>query len=263
MLAAFAFIFGSIIGSFLNVCISRIPNGESVISPSSHCAKCRRTIPFYDNIPLISYWVLRGRCRACGERISPRYFVVELITALMAVALYHRLGLGYEFFVGFVFVAAMIAASFIDLDAWIIPDVISLPGVVFGFVFSTVGYLIGTSPRQFLPSPLSSLIGIVLGGGFLWLVAEIYERIRNKEGMGGGDIKLLAMIGAFLGGPSFPIVLFIASVLGSAVGLALMVLKRTGFKPDLAIPFGPFLCGGGVLFLFFSEELLEVYRPLF
>lgn len=262
MLHSIAFIFGAMVGSFLNVCIARIPNEESVIHPPSHCPKCKAAIPFYCNIPLLSYVFLRGRCRSCSERISPRYFVVELLMGLMAAALYYRFGLSYEFFVGFIFIASMIVISFIDLDAWIIPNQISLPGIILGLVFSVVGSFIGGEQSyEFLPSPFSSLIGIVVGGGFLWAVAEIYERIRKKDGMGGGDIKLLAMIGAFLGWPSFPITLFIASVLGSAVGLVVMIIKKTGFKPDLAIPFGPFLCTSAVLFLFFSKEIIEFYLP--
>ena len=137
-----AFVFGAIVGSFLNVCIARIPNEESVIHPPSHCPKCKAAIPFYCNIPLLSYLLLRGRCRSCAERISPRYFLVELLTGLLAVALYYHLGLGFEFAVGFVFVAALIVISFIDLDVRIVPDVISLPGIVLGLCFSLVGYFV-------------------------------------------------------------------------------------------------------------------------
>jgi leader peptidase (prepilin peptidase)/N-methyltransferase len=261
LLPVFTFTLGAMVGSFLNVCIARIPNDESIVYPASHCPKCKAPIPFYCNIPLISYVWLRARCRSCSEPISSRYFLVELLTGLMALALYYRFSFGFEFIVGFIFVGALIVISFIDLDVWIIPNEISLPGIVLGFLFSVVGYFLDGERYEFLPSPLSSLVGIIAGGGFLWAVAEIYERVRKKEGMGGGDIKLLAMIGSFLGGLSFPITLFIASVLGSAVGLVVMVLKKTGFKPDLAIPFGPFLCTSAVLFLFFSKEIVEFIFP--
>jgi len=253
------FILGAIVGSFLNVCIGRIPKEESIVRPPSHCLNCNKPIAFYDNIPLISYLLLRGRCRSCSERISLRYFFVELSMGLLAVALYYRFGLSYEFFVGFVFVAALIAISFIDLDVRIVPDVISLPGIVLGFLFSVVGYFFIGAKDEIIPTPVSSLIGIVAGGGFLLATAWIYEKITGVEGMGGGDIKLLAMIGAFLGWPSIPITLFFASVVGSVVGLTCMLLTGAGRR--LALPFAPFLCSGAVLFIFFGEELIQLYLP--
>jgi leader peptidase (prepilin peptidase) / N-methyltransferase len=252
-----AFIFGAIVGSFLNVCIARIPNGESVIHPPSHCPKCNVPIPFYDNIPLVSYLFLKARCRACGERISFRYFVVELLMASLSVALYYQFGLSLAFAVGFVFIAALIVISFIDLDVRIVPDVISLPGIVAGLVFSVVGrYVIG-DPFELVPSPLSSLIGILAGGGFLLALAWAYESFTGVEGMGGGDIKLLAMIGAFLGWPAIPLTLFFSSLGGSVVGLTAMLIKGVGRR--YALPFAPFLCLGAILYLFFGRELVQFY----
>jgi leader peptidase (prepilin peptidase) / N-methyltransferase len=257
---AVVFIFGAIVGSFLNVCITRIPNDESVIHPSSHCPKCKAPIPFYFNIPLLSYVLLRGRCRACAERISPRYFVVELLMGLFAVALYYRFGLSYEFLVGFVFVAAMIVISVIDLDVRIVPDVISLPGIVLGFLFSGVGFFISAAiTDDVIPTPVSSAIGILAGGGFLLATAWLYEKVTGVEGMGGGDIKLLAMIGAFLGWPSVPVTLFIASILGSVIGIICMVLTGAGRR--LALPFAPFLCSGAIIHLFFGAEIIQFYLP--
>ncbi|MGH7817189.1 MAG: prepilin peptidase [Candidatus Binatia bacterium] len=255
----FTFLFGAIVGSFLNVCISRIPNGESIIHPPSHCPKCKTPIAFYDNVPLLSYLVLRGRCRSCSERIAPRYFVVELLMALFSLALFSWFGLGFSFLVSFVFVAALIVISFIDLDVRIVPDVISLPGIVLGLVFSGVGYFFFLDESTIIPSPLSSLIGIVTGGGFLLATAWVYEKFTGVEGMGGGDIKLLAMIGAFLGWPAIPVTLFIASLLGSVVGIACMVLTGAGRR--LALPFAPFLCSGALLYLFFANEIIELYLP--
>jgi leader peptidase (prepilin peptidase)/N-methyltransferase len=254
-----SFIFGATIGSFLNVCIGRIPNGESIIRPPSHCVRCQGAIAFYDNIPLISYLMLRGRCRTCGERFSPRYFLVEFLMGLLTLALYYRFGLGFEFLVGFIFVAAMIVISFIDLDVRIVPDVISLPGIVLGLALSIIGYFLNSGSTTLIPGPVSSLIGIIAGGGFLLATAWIYEKITGVEGMGGGDIKLLAMIGAFLGWPSIPMTLFFASVVGSVVGLTCMVLTGSGRR--LALPFAPFLCSGAVLFVFFGEELIQFYLP--
>jgi len=257
--AVFAFIFGTIVGSFLNVCIGRIPNDESVVFPASHCPKCKASIVFYDNFPLVSYLWLQGKCRACRERISPRYFFVELLTGLVAMALYSRFGLSYTFAVSFVFAAALIVISFIDLAVRIVPDVISLPGIIGGLVFSVMGYFVFTDSSEILPTPLSSLIGILVGGGFLLATAWIYEKVTGVDGMGGGDIKLLAMIGAFLGWPSVPVTLFVASVLGSVIGLGLMVVTGAGRR--LALPFAPFLCSGALIYLFYGEVLIQFYLP--
>jgi len=251
------FLFGAIVGSFLNVCILRIPNGASIVSPPSHCPKCKAAIAFYDNIPLISYLILRARCRACSERISPRYFVVELLTAVLAVALFDRFGFGYSFLVSFAFVGALIVISFIDLDVRIVPDVISLPGIIVGLALSVAGYFLVSGESPIVPSPVSSVLGILAGGGFLLATAWIYEKVTGVEGMGGGDIKLLAMIGAFLGWPSIPITLFFASLVGSVVGIACMV--ATGAGRRLALPFAPFLCSGALLFIFFGEDLIQFY----
>lgn len=251
------FIFGAVVGSFLNVCILRIPEGESVIHPPSHCPKCKAPIAFYDNIPFFSYLILRGRCRACRERISPRYFAVELLTAAMTVALFYNFGLGPAFFSSFIFVAALIVISFIDLDVMIIPDVISLPGIVLGLVFSLVGRYVIDDPFEIIPSPLSSLIGLVVGGGFLLAVGWIYAMFTKVEGMGGGDIKLFAMIGAFLGWQSLLGTLLFASLGGSVIGLTVMLVKGVGRR--YPIPFGPFLCLGALLHLFFGQELAAFY----
>jgi leader peptidase (prepilin peptidase)/N-methyltransferase len=254
-----AFIFGAIVGSFLNVCIARIPNGDSVIHPPSHCPKCKTPLPFYDNIPLISYLFLRGRCRFCGEVISFRYFVVELLMGALSVTLYYEFGFGLAFFVGFIFVAALIVISFIDLDVRIVPDVISLPGIVAGLLFSVIArYAIG-DPTGLVPSPFSAILGALIGGGFLLAVAWAYEFFTGVEGMGGGDVKLLAMIGAFLGWPSIPFTLFAASLVGSVVGLAFMITKGVGRR--FALPFAPFLCAGALLYLFFNQELAYFYFP--
>jgi leader peptidase (prepilin peptidase)/N-methyltransferase len=253
------FIVGAIVGSFLNVCIARIPNGESVVYPPSHCPKCESSIAFHDNIPLISYLILGRRCRACGQRISARYFVVELLTASLAAALYYEFGLGLAFFVAFVFVAALIVISFIDLDVKIVPDVISLPGIVVGLLFSIIGRYLISDPLELVPTPLSSLVGAVAGGGFLLAVAWLYECFTGVEGMGGGDIKLLAMIGAFLGWPSIPLTLFFSSLGGSIIGIFMMLRKGVGGK--YALPFAPFLCFGALLHLFFGKQVILFYLP--
>jgi len=254
------FIFGAVVGSFLNVCVARLPKEESIVSPPSHCPLCKTPIAFYDNIPLISYLHLRGRCRSCREKISPRYFVVEFLLAVLAVLLFSRFGLGLAFFVNFVLVAALIVITFIDLDVRIVPDVISLPGIAVGLVVSIVNSQWLMVQSLLLPTPLSSALGILLGGGVLLLVAWSYQFFTGIEGMGGGDIKLLAMIGAFLGWPSIPVALFFASLIGSIVGVAFMLKK--GVDSKYALPFAPFLCFGALVYLFFGELLIALYQPL-
>ncbi len=259
-ISSMVFIFGAVVGSFLNVCVARLPKEESIVSPPSHCPLCKTPIAFYDNIPLISYLHLRGRCRSCGGKISPRYFVVEFLMAVFAVLLFSRSGLGLAFFVNFVLVAALIVITFIDLDVRIVPDVISLPGIGFGFLASIIQYYWPLEALSNLPSPVSSLVGIIIGGGSLFLVAWSYQFFTGIEGMGGGDIKLLAMIGAFLGWPSIPVALFFASLIGSVVGVAFMLKK--GVDSKYALPFAPFLCFGALVYLFFGELLIALYQPL-
>ncbi|MGH8546673.1 MAG: prepilin peptidase [Gammaproteobacteria bacterium] len=259
MISLVIFLFGAIVGSFLNVCIARIPNGGSVIHPPSHCPQCKTPINFYDNIPFFSYLFLGGRCRSCREAISPSYFVVELLMASLAVVLFYAFGLSLAFFVGFIFVAALIVISFIDLDVRIVPDVISLPGIGVGLLISLIARYVIDDPSGVIPSPFSALLGVLIGGGFLLAMAWAYEFFTGVEGMGGGDVKLLAMIGAFLGWPSIPFTLFAASLTGSAIGLAFMITRGVGRR--FALPFAPFLCIGALLYLFFSQELMDIYFP--
>jgi leader peptidase (prepilin peptidase)/N-methyltransferase len=251
------FIFGATVGSFLNVCIARIPNGESIVHPPSHCPKCKALIPVYCNIPLLSYVLLRGRCRSCSAKISPRYFFVELLMSSLAVALYYQFGFSLAFLVSFIFVGVLIVISFIDLDVRIVPDVISLPGIVAGLLFSVVARYVIDDPFELIPSPLSALIGVLVGGGFLLALAWAYEAFTGVEGMGGGDIKLLAMIGAFLGWTSIPFTLFFASLTGSVIGLGFMIGKGVGRR--FALPFAPFLCLGALLYLLFGQDLIQFY----
>jgi leader peptidase (prepilin peptidase)/N-methyltransferase len=253
------FVFGAMIGSFLNVCIVRLPKNDSIVTPPSHCPKCKAQIPFYDNIPLVSYLILRGRCRSCGGGISPRYFFVELLMGVLTVALLHRLGLSSAFFVYVAFAAALVVISFIDLDVKIVPDVISLPGIGLGLLASLLQHPWPTDYVSIPPSPISSLLGVLVGGGILLLVAWLYELFTGAEGMGGGDVKLLAMIGAFLGWPAIPLTLFFASLSGSVIGIILMA--RAGAGGKYALPFAPFLCLGALIHLFFGRVVVEFYLP--
>ena len=305
-LSVFAFVVGAFVGSFLNVCIYRIPRGESIVFPRSRCPSCKTRIRPYHNIPLISYVVLRGRCPSCRETISPRYPLVEFLTALIALLLERRFGASVEFVGYFAFSAALIVVSGIDLAHRIIPDRISLPGIAAGLIFSLV---------TFRMTLLDSVVGTVTGGGSLLLVTLAYmgyvklrERFKGvaheeetakalkgmsleelkkeaalygvevnqtegrqaivraiadakSEGMGGGDIKLLAMIGAFLGGwQPILFVILVGSFLGCVVGVPLMVSK--GRDSKYAIPFGPFLAGGAVIFLIWGTEIIRWYFGL-
>jgi len=247
----FSFVFGAVVGSFLNVCIYRIPAGQSIAYPASRCPGCLSPIRWYQNIPVISYMLLRGRCAACQTRISVRYPLVEAITGLLFMLVLSRFGMQWSLGVFWVFTAALIVITFIDIDHQIIPDVISLPGIGVGFVCSFL-----------LPSLswVDSLLGILVGGGSLYLVAAGYELLTKKEGMGGGDIKLLAMIGAFLGWKAILPIIFISSLLGSLVGIPLMLLKQADGK--LAIPFGPFLAVASLTYLLFGPVLIHWYLSL-
>ncbi len=247
----FAFVFGLALGSFLNVCIYRIPLKKSIVRPPSRCPQCGAGIRFYDNIPVISYIVLLGRCRQCRTPISLRYPLVEMIIGLLSVALFIQFGLSLKTIFLFLFTAALIAIAFIDLQHKIIPELISIPGILVGLVFSFF-------PSALVP-PLDSLIGTVGGGGFLLLVAYGYEKVTGDEGMGMGDVKLLAMIGAWMGWKALPFIILISSLSGAAIGGLLIILARKGRK--YRIPFGPFLALGALGFLFFGDEItLWFYR---
>ena len=243
-----AFIFGICIGSFLNVCIFRLPEGKSIVHPPSSCPGCGAAIRLYDNIPVLSYFILRGRCRDCHTPIAFRYVLVELLGGLMAVCVYCRFGPGLEGIIYYAFMAALLVITFIDIDHRIIPDVISLPGIPMGVAASF-----------FMPSLswADSLIGVLAGGGSLYAVAWGYVRITGKEGMGGGDIKLLAMIGAFIGWKGVLLTIFMGSAIGTLVGLAAMLAEKKNMK--MRIPFGPFLALGAVISIFFGQELIGWY----
>ena len=245
---AFVFLFGAIIGSFLNVCIARLPDGRSIVRPPSHCPKCQSFLAWYDNVPVLSYLLLAGRCRTCRVRISPIYPAVEVLTGALAVALFLRLGPTLAFAGYFAFAAALVVITFIDLDHQIIPDVISLPGIAVGLAFSLVSPLV---------TPFDAALGVLAGGGTLLAVAWLYKTFRGQEGMGGGDIKLLAMIGAFLGWQSIFVTLFVGSVIGSIIGVVVMLYE--GADTKLAIPFGPFLAGGALVYLFWGDRILAFY----
>ena len=246
----FATAMGLIIGSFLNVCIHRLPLGESIVWPPSRCPHCRMVLKPYDNIPVVSYAILRGRCRGCGSPISVQYPVVELVTASMFLASYllYPPALMVQ---RIVFACALIVLFFIDLEHHRLPNEITLPGIVVGFVCSF-----------FMPPGwVSSLVGILLGGGVLWLLATLWWLIRHEEGMGFGDVKMLAMIGAFLGWRLVLVTLFVSTILGSVIGVGIVVAKKGNMKT--ALPFGCFLAIGAILASAVGDRAVTWYLALY
>lgn len=243
------FVFGACIGSFLNVCIFRIPLKKSIVFPGSSCPKCHTPIPGYANIPILSFLFLRGRCRSCHAPISWRYPFIELMTGLFSIGLFTRFGITPAGGVWFLFVCTLLVVAFIDLDHQIIPDRISLPGIV---VFGGLTLFILHQPFFFI------FYGLLTGGGILYLAGEIYFRLKKREGMGGGDVKLLAMIGTTIGVKGVLFTLFFGSFLGTLAGILMMVAAG---KPDRAarIPFGPFLSAGAILYIVCGDQMIGWY----
>jgi leader peptidase (prepilin peptidase)/N-methyltransferase len=257
-----AAIFGAIWGSFFNVCIARVPEKQSVVSPGSRCGACGAPVRAFDNVPVLSYLWLRGRCRACGARFSPRYPLVELLGALLAAALWWQLvaedptgALGIRlarFVYYFAFVGVLVVLSFIDLATLLLPDVITRPGVVLFF-------LAGFGVHEV--SWLERLIGGVVGYAVIWGIGELYYRLLDREGLGLGDAKLLALIGVALGWKALPLVVFAGSVSGSLISIPVLLFKRRRRAPgeslrEVQIPFGPFLALGALVYLFAGRALL-------
>lgn len=247
----FIVMFGMCIGSFMNVCIHRLPISESIVHPRSMCPRCGYMIRAYDNIPVLSYLWLGGKCRQCRTRISPRYPLVEIMSGLFALCVFLRFSLTWEALAYYVFISTLIVITYIDLDHRIIPNMITLPGIPLFFLASfalpTVTYM-------------DAIWGLLAGGGSLWAIAWIYGLLTGKEGMGGGDIKLLAMIGAFLGWKGVLFTIFVSSAVGTLVGIAVMFQTRKGMK--LAVPFGPFLSIGAITYIFLGNLIISWYFSL-
>ena len=242
---------GACIGSFLNVCIYRLPRRESLVWPASHCTSCGRTLSWYENVPIIGWLALRGRCRTCGERISIVYPIVEAVTAVIFVCGYLIYGWTPLLAVRLVFACAMIVLFVIDLQHQILPNVITVPGIVIGVILSF-----------FLPPGwFSSLLGVVLGGGVLLLIMEAYARARGFEGLGMGDVKMLAMIGAFLGWQLMLLTLVLGSLAGSIIGVGLISTRRGGMKT--ALPFGTFLAVGALVAAVTGDAILRWYLSMY
>jgi len=246
-IGALVTVLGACVGSFLNVCIYRLPRHESLMWPGSRCTRCARALSWYENVPVVSWVLLRGRCRTCREPVSWMYPIVEVITALTFLSGYLLYGISAIGAVRVLFACALIVLFVTDLQHKILPNVITVPGIVVGFVLSL-----------FLPPGWrDSLIGIAIGGGTLFAIAEAYYRLRGLEGLGMGDVKLLAMIGAFLGWKLVLLTLVMASLSGSIIGVALIASKRGNLK--YALPFGTFLAIGAVVSAAWGTPIVDWY----
>ncbi len=250
LFSIFTFLFGAVVGSFLNVVIFRLPDKkESIVFPASHCPHCTTPLHWYENIPILSFLVLKGKCRTCKDKISIQYPLVELSMGLLSLALFQHFGPSPNFLYYFIFAAALLSIIFIDIRHQIIPDVISLPGIVVGFAGSF--FVSAVSWQQ-------SALGVLVGGGILYAIALAYYVLTKRDGMGGGDIKLLAMIGAFLGWQSLLYVVFASSLLGSIVGLGAMLKQQKGGRTR--IPFGPFLSVAALSWILFQQPILHLWQ---
>ncbi len=250
-------IFGLLIGSFLNVVIWRVPLKMSVSQPSrSFCPKCETQLLWWENIPVISWLILKAKCRTCQAPISGRYPFVEILSGMLAAFCGLKFGVTPTGILLYFFSATLLAITFIDFDHKIIPNVISFPGMTFGLFLGCFNQY-----TTFFESPLTngacdSLLGLIAGGGFFWLVSELYYLLKGAVGLGGGDIKLTAMIGAILGVESIIPTIFAASLIGAPYGVAVILIKGSGRNTE--IPFGPFLALGALIFIFFDLPLLRI-----
>jgi len=250
-----AFVFGAVVGSFLNVCVHRMPREESIVNPPSHCPSCNQRIFWYDNVPLVSYAVLQGRCRHCRARISPRYVLVELLTAVLFLIVWGKFT-GWLIPLYWIVVAGLLVATFIDLEHYIIPNEITYGGIVLGLALSPINPVLRAEHSVF-GAMLQSVFGMVIGGGLLLGIAWIGGKVFKKEAMGMGDVKLLAAIGAFMGWQATLFTLFISSVVGAVVGLTLVLAQRKGWQSRL--PYGPYIALGALIWMLCGTALVDWY----
>lgn len=270
----FMAVLGAMIGSFLNVVIHRVPRSQSIVFPNSTCPKCRHSIRPYDNIPIVSFLVLRGRCRSCGAQISARYPAVEALTAgLFALVTWHN-GLTFALAFDLTLAASLVALVFIDAEHMILPNVITYPGIIFALVARvTIPYLAGPSHFDDLPqliaamperiplgavSLIGAVIGALAGGGSLWLMGFLWEKFRGVEAMGFGDVKMMLMVGAYLGWRLTILTILLAALTGSLAGIAMM-FQRGQRNMQMMLPFGIFLGIGSIASLLVGTRLIEWY----
>jgi leader peptidase (prepilin peptidase) / N-methyltransferase len=278
LLAFMAFVFGAMIGSFLNVCVYRLPRNVSVAKGRSHCPHCGEGIAWYDNIPILSWLILGARCRNCAQPISWQYPVVEAITGFLFLLVFLKFGLTLATPVYMGLAGALVLVTFVDLTDWTIPNEVTFPGIPLGVVFSVVAMLYPGS-NLILNDPVASLIGVAVGGGSLYLLDKLALLLLKKRGMGFGDVKLLAMLGAFFGWQGVLLIIMMASFAGSIIGVAVILAQKRrtvravvpeagddAGEEDVVVqegghylPFGPYLALAGVLYMFFGPELIAYY----
>jgi leader peptidase (prepilin peptidase)/N-methyltransferase len=273
MILVVVLLLGLIVGSFLNVCIVRLPREQSIVSPRSQCPRCRTLIRWYDNIPLISFIALGGKCRSCGLPISWRYPLVELLNGLLYLWAYAAFGLTGETGMAMALCSALLVITFIDLDHQIIPDVITIPGMIIGLLAAPLFMSALEPPMAFslgrlLPSAgtyltgfVNSLVGLVLGAAPLFIIGWLWEKFRKVEAMGGGDVKYMGMVGSFLGWKGAFLTIMLGALTGSIVGMTLIALKK--HQADKVIPFGPYLAFGTLLTMFYGADIIGWYFGFF
>ncbi|WP_045215742.1 prepilin peptidase [Desulfonatronovibrio magnus] len=243
-----ALILGLCLGSFYNVCVHRYLTGESIVFPGSHCPHCKYKLSWWENIPIVSYVILLGKCKSCSAPISPRYIIIEALSGLLSLLLAMQFGLSPEYFIYMFFMGLLIVASFIDLEIFILPDIITLPGA-----------LLALAASFFLPIPWQdALLGALLGSGFFLLLQRAYRIIKKIEGLGSGDIKLMLMLGALTGWQGLPILIFTAAASGLAASLYFLKKSDSG-SMQTPVPFGPFLAMGAVIYILWGEAIWQWY----
>lgn len=256
ILTPFCFVAGLVFGSFANVCILRVPERKSIVWPGSTCPKCQKPIKWYDNIPVLSWLFLRAKCRQCKQPISMQYPLVELVMGLFFALAAHKFGYSFKLLESCILIFGLVCLTAIDLKHLLLPDVFTLPGIALGLLLA-----LASPDRSFL----DALFGVLLGGGFFYAIAYIYAVLRKREGLGGGDIKLMGTLGAFLGWQCIPYIILVSSLVGSVLGVLILTVRRKGMSTE--IPYGPYIAVAALSFLFewpaFLANLYSMYRTFF
>lgn len=265
ILSIASFVLGGAIGSFLNVCVYRLPRDLSVVRPRSKCPKCDGSIAWYDNIPIVSWLILGAKCRKCSEPISWQYPLVEAITATIFLFVFWNFGPSLAAAVYMLLAASLVLVTFIDLTDWTIPNEVTFPGMPIGIGLSVLAIVVPKS-GLLLDDPVMSVAGLFLGGGILYGLDKISLLLLGKRGMGFGDVKLMAMLGAFFGPQGVLLIIVIASLLGSVIGIAVIALERGKEKVEGEtghyLPFGPYIVLGGLIYMFFGPQIIDAYLEM-
>ena len=268
ILGAFSFGLGACIASFLNVVIWRVPRGESIVSPPSHCPKCHALIKWYQNIPILSWLALRGKCANCKAPISPRYILIETLGGLLFLAAFWKYGLTIDTPVMWIWISLMIVGSMIDFDHKLLPDFVTVGGMVLGVGFVMVkvalaALCMGGFDLALASPVLVSMIGLVFGFGLLWLIRFLGSKAFKREAMGLGDVFLMGAVGALFGPVAVLVTLILSSIFGSIVGVSMVALSKTKFGKFVEIPYGPYICLGCLFWMFCGPEIVDWYIHLF